>query len=101
MTVTITTTNFVDRLGHSRYGYRIYDEFGSHYSDHWKEVFHDDLITLKLIVEDCNNRVNEDVVDIMCGLFYSKGSLILDDTIYNFNEIKDILSGLEVEANIS
>lgn len=87
-TVRIEPTKFTDvRDGTETYGYRIYDNYGSHYDNTLESIPDDDLELLKIVVEN-----DSDIITDMLNHLNEKGNgLEIGNVWYDYSEIKHII----------
>jgi hypothetical protein len=89
--VVIEPTQFINVRGpegeNVTWGYRIYDNYGSHYDNTLESIPDDDLELLKIVVEN-----NDDVIQDMLGhLVETENGLEIGGAWYDYSEIKQII----------
>ena len=88
--VTIIPTTFVNvRQGTETKGYRIFDEYDSHYNNTWDSIPDDDMELLELIVDEAVSDV------IMRDMFEfireNKKGITIGAVYYDYETIKEIV----------
>jgi hypothetical protein len=86
--VTIEPTKFVNiRNGEESHGYRMYDNYGSHYDNTLESIPDDDLELLKIVAENDNDVV----CDMLNHLVETENGLEIGGQYYSYEEIKHII----------
>ena len=95
--VCIQRTKFInlDNKGNSTsesYGFRMYDNYEFSYNNDFtlSEILLDDLALFKFIRENCIE--DQRIADILYFLYENEIGLFIDDSFYEFSEIKNILN---------
>lgn len=86
--VTIEPTKFVNvRSGEESLGYRMYDNYGSHYDNTLESIPDDDLELLKIVVTN-----NDDIIqDLLDYVVETESGIEIGGVCYNYSEIKHII----------
>jgi len=90
--VVIEPTQFISVRGpegeNVTWGYRIYDNYGSHYDNTLESIPDDDLELLKIVIENDDDTVQ----DMLEHLVETENGLEIGGAHYSFEEIKHIIS---------